>query len=117
MKTLTLFLAIVFGLFTFLQGSAQAADPAKTAQKAGPDRSGRGMMWNNLEPQKQIELHEKMAEIHKQAAECLKSGKPAQECHTQMMNNCPLKDEKNGCPAMGRMWNHRQGMMHGVGGQ
>jgi len=111
MKILTGFLAFVFGLLIASQSTIFAVDQEKAQSKSGPDWGGRGMMWNNLDPQKQIDLHEKMADIHKKAAECLKSGKSAEDCHTQMRDNCPLKDENNDCPVMGRMWDHGRKMM------
>lgn len=39
-----------------------------------------------------IALHEKMAVLHQQAAECLKSGKSLDECKNQMMKGCPAAE-------------------------
>jgi hypothetical protein len=43
-----------------------------------------------------IELHEKMAERHKVAAECLKSGKSPDDCNMEAMKGCPMTGEN--CP-------------------
>lgn len=67
---------------------ARGADQ-KAAQPA-PDR------------QRMIERHEKMADLHKKAAECLKSGKDVKECHDAMLKECPMKGTGS-CPLMGEM--------------
>jgi hypothetical protein len=43
-----------------------------------------------------IELHEKMAEHHKMAAECLKAGKPLDVCNAEAMHDCPMMGKN--CP-------------------
>jgi hypothetical protein len=56
--------------------------------------------------QSKIEMHEKMAEMHKKAAVCLKAGKPEMECHKDMkemmvQHKGEMKDMD--CPMMGDM--------------
>lgn len=43
-----------------------------------------------------IEMHEKMAERHKVAAECLKAGKSLDDCNMEAMKGCPMTGEN--CP-------------------
>ncbi len=38
--------------------------------------------------QSKIEMHEHMSKMHKDAADCLKSGKSEKECKTAMMSDC-----------------------------
>jgi hypothetical protein len=45
-----------------------------------------------------IEMHEKMAEHHKMAADCLKAGKPLDECNNEAMKGCPMMGKD--CPFM-----------------
>lgn len=86
MKLKTLLLSLFVALGTM--AVARAADD--TAAKAAADR------------QKMVEMHEKMSDLHKQAAECLKAGKPVKECHDAMAAQCPMG--KDGvCPMMGTM--------------
>lgn len=63
------------------------------------------------EPSK--EQRAKMAEMHAQAAECLKSDKSFEECHKQMMENCPMARDGS-CPMMGSRMMHHKGMMKPV---
>lgn len=108
LKTLMLSLFVAAGAFAV----ARAADDA--AAKTGADR------------QKMIEMHEKMAAAHAQAAACLKSGKPVDECRDALMKSCPMgKDggcmmggQKNGmCPMCGGkgMKGKGRGMGRGMG--
>lgn len=91
-KTLILLSCMVVAPFI----GAHAADDAT---KAAPDRS------------KLVERHEKMSELHKTAAACLKAGKPIVECHDAMMKDsqmmhpgdCPMGD---GCPMRGHKGMH-----------
>jgi hypothetical protein len=46
-----------------------------------------------------IEMHQKMSELHSKAVECLKSGKSEEDCHKQMMADCPMAKSGN-CPFM-----------------
>jgi hypothetical protein len=57
------------------------------------------------------EDRQKMADLHTQMAECLKSDKPITECKTEMMNNCKGMTGKEGCPMMGHMWGKGKDMM------
>lgn len=55
------------------------------------------------DPQAKIQMHEHMAEMHKKAADCLRSGKTEKDCHEAMMAECKdMKGEKD-CPMMGDM--------------
>ncbi len=61
-----------------------------------------------------IEMHEHMADMHKKAADCLKSGKPETECQKAMMAECKdyaknMKGSMN-CPMMGNMMKMHHGM-------
>jgi hypothetical protein len=68
--------------------------------------------------QSKIEMHEKMAQVHKQAADCLRSGKPEKDCNAQAMKDCPMAHSGD-CPFMGKMkgghakehMQHMKGMM------
>ncbi len=81
LNTLVLSLFVALGL----AATARAADDAVAGKAA--DR------------QKMVGMHEKMSELHKQAAECLKSGKPVKECHDALIAQSPMG--KGGCPMMG----------------
>lgn len=37
-----------------------------------------------------IKMHERLADLHQRAADCLKSGRTAEECRKQMMMECPI---------------------------
>lgn len=57
-----------------------------------------------------VSMHEKMAERHQAAADCLKANKPVDECNREAMKGCPMM--KSGtCPFMGDMGGMREGMM------
>ena len=45
-----------------------------------------------------IEFNEKMSERFKIAAECLKAGKPLDDCNDEAMKGCPMMGK--GCPFM-----------------
>ncbi len=65
------------------------------------------------------EARQKMAEMHQQMADCLKSDKTYLECHKNMMANCPMTNEGS-CPMMGsampmRYWQNRMHGRDGVG--
>lgn len=47
-----------------------------------------------------VELLEKMAKAHQEAASCLKLGKSEEECREQMIQNCPMRGEAGNCPMM-----------------
>lgn len=82
MKIKTLLLSL------FVAAGSAVSARAAAAGSPAPDR------------QKMIEMHEKMADLHKQAAECLKSGKPIKECQDALAAQCPMA--KGGCPMMGK---------------
>ncbi|MFI5347062.1 MAG: hypothetical protein ACHQ51_11875 [Elusimicrobiota bacterium] len=82
-KTMMLSLCVALG----------AAAVALAVDKAAPDDAA--------DRQKMVAMHEKMAEAHKQAAECLKAGKPVKECHDALVAQCPMG--KDGSPMMGDM--------------
>lgn len=70
--------------------AAAAAARAADAEKEAQDRAA------------MTQKHERMAEMHRKAAECLKSGKPATECHDAMMKDAPAGAERcAGCPMCG----------------
>lgn len=56
-----------------------------------------------------VQMHEQMAKAHQQAADCLKSGKPEEECRKAFHESCQGMGcgEKCGGPGMG--------MHHGKG--
>ena len=58
------------------------------------------------------EQRAQMAEMHRQAAECLKSDKPLEKCREQMMADCPMARDGE-CPmmAMGKHKMHHREMM------
>lgn len=78
------------------------------AQQSDVKKSSTPMM---SEPSK--EQRAKMAEMHGQAAECLKSDKSFDECRKQMMDNCPMAED-GACPMMGMHKMHHRGMMKSV---
>jgi hypothetical protein len=86
MKVKSVLLSLFVALGTL--GVARAADDA--AAKAAAER------------QKMVEMHEKMAALHTQAAECLKAGKTVKECHDAMAAQCPMNKDGT-CPMMGSM--------------
>jgi hypothetical protein len=63
------------------------------------------------DPQAKVQMHEHMAEMHKKAADCLRSGKAEKECHEAMMTECKSMGEMD-CPMMGQM-NMMHKKMHG----
>ena len=68
------------------------------------------------------EQREEMAKVHEQMATCLRSDKPIQECHEEMMknhprmngmmDNCPMRNK----PGMNKMM-HKKGAMKGDKGE
>ena len=52
------------------------------------------------------EDRESMAKIHEKMAECLRSDKSIQDCHSSMRKDCQGMGEL-GCPGMGEMMRHR----------
>ena len=87
---------LVLAAFVSMPLGAIAADEAKPAK---PDMKT------------MISHHEKAAEMHKKAAECLKEGKAPKECHEKMMKDCPCKE--GDCPC-GMMIGHGHGMHKGM---
>ncbi len=70
--------------------SALAVESANQAKpKASPDRK------------QLIEMHQKMAELHRKAADCLKAGKDIQACQDEMAKECPMA-KSGDCPFMGQ---------------
>jgi hypothetical protein len=54
------------------------------------------------DPQAKMQMHEHMADMHKKAADCLRSGKAESECHDAMMTECKSMGDMD-CPMMGDM--------------
>ncbi|MGE3388249.1 MAG: hypothetical protein AB7K41_16105 [Bdellovibrionales bacterium] len=50
-----------------------------------------------------IEMHEKMAKAHQQAADCLKAGKPADDCRQSFRAQCKEAGEPGQCGIGGPM--------------
>ena len=50
-----------------------------------------------------IEMHEKMAKAHQQAADCLKSGKTFDECRAAFQMMCKESGEPGNCGMKGSM--------------
>lgn len=73
--------------------------------------------WSHAESKKTenrsslIEMQEKMARLHEDAANCLKSDKTTEACKAEMMKQCPMG--KSGCQMMGKMMSG--GMQMGSG--
>lgn len=93
---------LVIGSLLFLQPlTILAADQAakKTSNLSKEERV------------KRADKMEKMAEMHKKMAECLRSDRPAAECREQMGEDwptakdwyCPMMDEMDDT---GKMWGH-----------
>ena len=61
------FAFLIFGSFTYAEEQA-------TSEKSVKDQV-----------QSKIEMQEKMSDVHKKAAECLKLGKPEKECYQPIM--------------------------------
>jgi hypothetical protein len=51
-------------------------------------------------PAMTAEQRQKMAEAHDKMASCLRSEKPMNECHEDMMKSCHENMGKEGCPMM-----------------
>jgi hypothetical protein len=99
------FYALIVPLFLALQmGPVHAADETD-ANKA------KGTELTKEERQAKIEMHEKMANMHKGMVDCLRADKPMAECREQMMKDCPMAKSGH-CPMMDEMG----GMMQGMGG-
>ncbi len=64
---------------------------------------------------KRADLMDKMADMHKKMAECLRSDKPMSECHEQMKKECPMAKEDH-CPMMEEMYGMK-GMHRGMRGK
>lgn len=62
---------------------------------------------NQIDRKSMIEMHQKMAQAHKKAADCLKANKPVDECNREAMKMCPMANSEM-CPFMGGM----SGMMN-----
>ena len=75
MKTILL-LSIFTGSFAFAQTESTTKPALDTAH---------------------IEMHEKMSKAHQQAADCLKSGKPVEECRTAFQSTCKDVGEPGHC--------------------
>lgn len=65
-------LILVFGLAVTLCPIARAQTPSPDAKDATVQKA-------------HIEMHEKMAQAHREAADCLKSGRPMGVCRDQLM--------------------------------
>ena len=97
------YVLIVPLFIAFQAGSLRAADETDAGKAKGSEPT-------KEERQSKADMMDKMAEMHKKMAECLRSDKPMSECREQMMKDCPMA--KSGrCPMMDEM-----GGMHGMGG-
>ena len=67
------------------------------------------------ERQVHADKYEKMAELHKSMAECLRSDKTSSECHEQMRKDCPMAKDGVQCPMMHEMKGMGVGKMKGRG--
>jgi hypothetical protein len=56
------------------------------------------------------EQRQTMANAHEKMAACLRSDRPLEICHEEMMKTCKEGMGKNGCPMMGGMMG--EGMHH-----
>lgn len=65
-----------------------------------------------------VQMHEKMATLHKNMAECMKSGSAREKCHAKFMEPmCPMMKAGGECPMMHSM-DEMMGHMHGqMGGK
>lgn len=79
--------SLLFAACVAISAPAGAQAPDGAAAQA-PDRA------------RMTERHEKMAALHKKAAECLQAGKPVEECHDAMMKDAPM-GRPGDCPFMG----------------
>jgi len=64
---------------------------------------------------KMIEMQEKMAKMHQDAAECLKSEKSVDTCQSEMMKRCAMG--KSHCQMMSKMMTGDMSMMEGMHGK
>lgn len=94
---------IVFSLFILQAPIARSAD----------DRSKKMPELTKEERVKRADMMDKMAEMHKKMANCLRSDKSMSECHDQMKQDCPMAKEGH-CPMMDEM-KGMHGRMHGKG--
>lgn len=78
-------------LFMGLGLSAHAADNTPMDSKMNSPAAG---------SQEKIQMHEHMADMHKKAAECLKSGKTEKDCRDSMMTECKEMKRDMDCPMM-----------------
>lgn len=98
-KRMMLFLCV-------LAMSGQMALAADAGNKASPMK-----MPNLTSDQRQ-----KMAGAHEKMATCLRTEKPLNECHEEMMKACQEGMGKDGCPMMGGKMGHR-GRHHAMDSQ
>ena len=63
-----------------------------------------------MNSQEHMQMHEKMAKAHKDAADCLKSGKPEEECKTAFHSMCNESGRPEMCGHM--MGNHKDHKQH-----
>lgn len=57
--------------------------------------------------QDHVQMHERMAKAHQQAADCLKAGKPPEECRKDFHEMCKEADGSNQCGPW--MMHHKKG--------
>ena len=57
---------------------------------------------------KMITAHEAMVKSHQEMVKCLKTNKPVQECHEELMKACEEHMDKGSC-MMGKKKHHREG--------
>lgn len=80
-QTIFVIMTMLFFTFSELSFAQQSTDKSKRVEVSKDAR-------------------QKMAEMHQQMADCLKSDKSFAECHKGMMANCPMMKDGN-CPMMG----------------
>jgi len=100
--------ALLVSVFIFQSPLVHASDP-------GPKKMPE---LTKEQRTKRADWMDKMAQMHKSMAECLRSDKPVAECHEQMRKECPMgKDDE--CPMMGGhgMKGMHPGMHHGGRGK
>lgn len=95
MRKITIFSTVcLLSLSAFTEGRAQTAN-------------------TDNQPQLTLEQRESMAKAHEKMAACLRSKRPVNECHSEMMESC--KQHGALCPMMGQSMGYGHGAMHGKG--
>jgi hypothetical protein len=76
---------------------------------AGDNSSGGKMSMKSMTPEQRLE----MASMHEKMAQCLRSDKPMEDCHKEMMKSCEEKMGQGACPMMGHH-DHKMMGHHGM---